>query len=121
MKLQNGNHWLQNEVRHVLRLSRNLISVGKLSDDVHIVTFNDKTWKVSKGSLLVAKGVKVRTLYICVGHIVPYTLIVSIKSECLGIVAAVEQGEQIATIDFDTTLWHNRLGHMSEKGMKLPH
>ena len=24
-------------------------------------------------------------------------------------------------MDFDTTLWHNRLGHMSEKGMKVLH
>ena len=33
----------------------------------------------------------------------------------------VEQGEQIAAMDFDTTLWHNKLGHMSEKGMKVLH
>ena len=34
-------------------------------------------------------------------------------------VATVEQGEQTITIDFDTMLWHNRLGHMSEKSMKV--
>ena len=36
-------------------------------------------------------------------------------------IAVVEQGEQIVAVDFDTTLWYNRLGHMSEKGLKVLH
>ena len=42
IKLQNGNHWLIYEVRHVPRLSRNLISVGKFNDEGYVVTSNDK-------------------------------------------------------------------------------
>ena len=102
-------------------MSRNLISVGQLSDEGCVVTFNDKNWKVSKGSLVVEKGVKVGTLYLCTDHIVPSTLIDSEKNECSGTISAIEQGEQIVAIDFDTTLWHKRLGHMSEKGMKVLH
>ena len=64
---------------------------------------------------------KVGTLYLCTGHIVPSTLIVSEENECSGNIDIVEQGEQIAAVDSDTTLWHNRLGHMSEKGMKVLH
>lgn len=64
---------------------------------------------------------KVGTLYLCTGHIVPSTLIVSEKNERSGTIAAVEHGEQIAAVDFDTILWHNRIWHMSEKGMKLIH
>ena len=64
---------------------------------------------------------KVGTLYLFRSHIVPSTLIVSKKNECSGTIAAVEQGKQIATINYDTTLWHNRLGHMSEKFMKALH
>ena len=45
-KLQNENHWLLHEVRHVPRLGRNLISAGQLGDDGCVVTFNDKNWKV---------------------------------------------------------------------------
>ena len=119
--MQNENHWLLHEVRHVPTLSRNLISVGQLGDEGCVVTFTDNNWKVSKGSLVVAKGVKVGTLYLCIGHIVPSTLIVSKKNECSGIVAIVEKGEQIAVVDSDTALWHNKLGHMSEKGMKVLH
>ena len=71
-------------------LSRNLISVGQLDDEGCVLTFNDKNWKVLKGSLVVAKGVIVGSLYLCTGHIVPSTLIVLAKNECLGIIAIVE-------------------------------
>ena len=30
-------------------------------------------------------------------------------------------GEQIVVVDSDIALWHNRLGYMSEKGMKVLH
>ena len=69
IKLQNVKHWLLHEVRHVARLSRNLISIGELNDEGYIVTFNDKSWKVSKGSLVVEKGVKVETLYLCTSQL----------------------------------------------------
>ena len=52
-------------MRHVPRLSSNLISVGQLGDEGCVVSFNDKNWKVSKGSLVVENGVKVGTLYLC--------------------------------------------------------
>ena len=48
-------------------------------------------------------------------------LIVSEANECSGTIATVEQGEQLANVDSNTTLWHNRLGQMSEKGMKVLH
>ena len=64
---------------------------------------------------------KVGTLYLSTGHIVPSTLIVSEENEYSGTIVAVEQGEQIVVVDSDTTLWHKRLGHMSEKGMKVLH
>ena len=50
IKFQNGNNWLLHEVRHVPRLSRNLISARQLADEGFVVTFNDKNLKVSKGS-----------------------------------------------------------------------
>ena len=53
---------------------------------------------------------KLGTLYICIGHTIPSSLIVSEKNDCSGIVVAVEQGEQTVVVDFETTLWHNKLG-----------
>ena len=79
IKLQNGNHWLLHEVRYVPRLSRNSISTRKLDDEGCVVTFNDKNLKISKGSLVVAKG-----------HTIPSTLIISKKNECSGQVVGVE-------------------------------
>ena len=114
INLQHGNHWLLHEVKDVPRLSRNLISTRQLDDEGCVFTFHDKNWKVSKGSLVVEKGVKVGTLYLCTGHIVPSTLIVSEKNECLKTISIVEQGEQtivvaeqgeqIVVLDSKTTL-----------------
>ena len=74
-----------------------------------------------KRFLVLEKGVKVGTLYICIGHIVPSTLIILEKNECSRIFVAVEKGEQIATINSNTVLWHNNHWHMSEKCMKVFH
>ena len=48
IKLQNENHWLLHEVRHVLMLNRNLISLGQLDDEGCVVTFNDKIGRFQK-------------------------------------------------------------------------
>jgi hypothetical protein len=57
--------------------------------------------KVSKGSLEIAKGEKVGTLYLCIGNIG-----FSISLDSTGV---------------DTILRHHRLGHMSEKGIEILH
>ena len=62
-------------------------------------TFTDKTWKVTKGALGVAKGEKVGTLYLCKGNI--------------------DSSIALASTRTYTTLWHHRLGNMSEKGMQI--
>ena len=62
-------------MRHLPRLSRNLILVGKPGDEGCVANFNEKNGKVSKGSLVVEKGVKLGTLYLCIGYILS-TLIV---------------------------------------------
>ena len=101
IKQKNGNQWLLKEVRHVPELRRNLISTGQLGSEGCVTTFTDKIWKVTKGSMVVAKGEKVGTLYLCTGSI-DYSL-------------------SLASTSVDTTLWHYRLGHMSEKGMQILH
>ena len=57
--------------------------------------------KLTNRSLVIAKGEKVRTLYLCTGN----------------------TGSSISLdyIGMDTTLWHHRLEHMSEKGMQILH
>ena len=101
VKQKNGNQWLLKEVRHVLDLKKNMISIGQLGGEGCVTTFTDKTWKVTKGALVIAKGEKVGTLYLCNGI-----------SNFVN--ALTSKGA-------DATLWHHRLGHMSEKGMKILH
>jgi hypothetical protein len=97
----NGNQWLLKEVRHVPYLRKNLISMGKLESEGCIYTFTDKAWKVTKGSLVITKGEKVGTLYLCTGN--------------------VDSSTFLSSIGVDTTLWHHRLRNMSEKGMHVLH
>lgn len=80
------------------RLKRNLISVGQLDDDGHVVTFTDGLCKISKGAMVVARGMKLGTLYMTTNN--------------NNAVAVANQKE-------DSHLRHRRLGHMSEKGMKV--
>jgi hypothetical protein len=69
IKKRNGNKWLLKEVRHVPYLRKNIISTGKLASEGYISIFTDKVWKVTKGSLVIAKGENVGTLCLCTGNI----------------------------------------------------
>jgi hypothetical protein len=88
-------------VRNVPDLRKNLISTRQLASEGCISIFTDKVWKVTKGSLVIAKGEKVGTLYLCTGNTNSYI--------------------SLASTEVDTTLWNHRLGHMSEKGMQILH
>jgi hypothetical protein len=101
IKQRNGNQWLLKEVRHVPDLRKNLISTGQLASEGCISIFIDKTWKVIKGSLVIAKGEKVGTLYLCTGN--------------------TDSSFSLASTGVDTTLWHQKLGCMSEMGMQILH
>jgi hypothetical protein len=68
IKQSNGNQWLLKEVRHVPYLRKNLIPTGQLASESFISIFTDKTWKVIKVSLVIAKGEKVGTLYLCTSN-----------------------------------------------------
>jgi hypothetical protein len=101
IKKKNGNYWLLKEVRHVPDLKKNIISIGNLESEGCISIFTDKEWKVTKGSLVIAKGEKVGTLYLCTGNI--------------------DSSISLASAGVDTTLSHHRLGHVNEKRMKIVH
>ncbi|GKA57889.1 hypothetical protein Tco_0757077 [Tanacetum coccineum] len=87
------------DVRYIPGLKRRLISVEQLDEEGYHVGFGDQKWKVTKGSLVVARRNKRRSMYM-----------VEIPSDGIN-----------ATIDGrgNATLWHQRLRHMSEKGMKI--
>ena len=57
-----GLFWLLEKVRHIPDLRRNLIFVGQLDDEGHAILFVGGTWKVTKGTRVLARGKKTSTL-----------------------------------------------------------
>ena len=96
--LPNGFVWLLEKVRHIPDLRRNLISVGQLDDEGHVILFVGGTWKVIKGARVLARGKKTGTLYMT---------------------SSPRDTIAVANASTDTSLWHRRLSHMSEKEMKM--
>ncbi|XP_073119675.1 uncharacterized protein [Henckelia pumila] len=93
------------EVRHVKGLTNNLLSLGKL-DDIGCKTRIEKgIIKIVKGALVAMKAKKVAAnLYVLLGETHKETKLA---------VASIGSGEE------STVLWHRKLGHMSEQGMKM--
>ena len=96
--LPDGSVWLLEKVRHIPDLRRNLISVGQFNDEGHAILFVGGVWKVTKGARVLAREKKTGTLYMTSS---PRDTIV------------------VANASTNTSPWHRRLGHMSEKGMKM--
>ena len=63
LKFQQGSSFTLKNVRHVPKLTKSLISSGQLDDGGYTTTFGDNSWKIIKGSLVVACGTKSGTLY----------------------------------------------------------
>ncbi|KAG8488852.1 hypothetical protein CXB51_016759 [Gossypium anomalum] len=91
------------DVRHVLELKRNLISLSTLDSKGYRYIAESGVLKISKGSIVMMKGQrKTAKLYVLQGSTV--TRDVAVASSSL-------------SDDDITKLWHMRLGHMSENGM----
>lgn len=99
LKTSLGTSWTLKDVRYIPGLKKMLISVGQLDKEGYRVTFGNEQWKVIKGNLVVARGEKKGTLYI--------------------VEQSSYEANAVADVIGSSTLWHQRLGHMSEKGMKL--
>ena len=96
--LPKGSVWLLEKVQHIPNPRRNLISVGQLDDEGYAILFVGGTWKVTKEARVLVCGKKTGTLYMT-----------SSPRDTVG----------VAEASTDTSLWHHRLGHTSEKGMKM--
>ncbi|RVW31737.1 Retrovirus-related Pol polyprotein from transposon TNT 1-94 [Vitis vinifera] len=80
--------------------SAKAIGMGDLDDEGFYNTFRDSQWKLTRGSMAIAKGNKSSSLYLMQARVID---------------------SSINAVDDDSTfeLWHNRLGHMSEKGLMI--
>eukprot|EP00253_Pinus_taeda_P019972 PITA_19972 len=88
-------------VRHVPDLKKNLISLGVLDSDGYKFTGQNGVLKVFKGALVVMKAEKVGNIYRLKGSTQTNEATIASEKET------------------STRLWHQRLGHMSEKGLQI--
>lgn len=98
LKTNIGSTFVLQNVKHAPDIPINLISVGQLdADDYHNDLCNGQ-WKLTKGSLILARGRKHSNLYVTQGSIL---------------------GDSINLVESETLseLWHKRLSHMSERGI----
>ncbi|KAH9678917.1 hypothetical protein KPL71_025907 [Citrus sinensis] len=90
------------EVRHVPELKRNLISLGILDQMGCIIKMKSGVMKIIRGSMVIMKGAKNNGLYVLQGIAITGDVSVSTSMN-----------------PNKTLMWHMRLGHMSERGMKI--
>ena len=98
LETNTGCKLLLKDVRHVPDMRLHLISTGTLDEEGYHNYFGDGKWKLSRNSLIVAKGKKMG-LYMSQAKVI--------------------KGEVNAIEDCSTDLWHKRLGHLSEKGLGI--
>ncbi|MCQ7691305.1 hypothetical protein NP199_24620 [Salmonella enterica] len=63
IKINLGCKLVLKDVRHVVDLRLNLISIGRLDNEDYDSRFHKGQWKLSKGSLVITNGKKCHTLY----------------------------------------------------------
>ncbi|KAH9782240.1 hypothetical protein KPL71_008811 [Citrus sinensis] len=100
LKMYDGMVRELTQVRHVPKLKKNLISIGMLDQTGCVIKAENGSLKVIRGSIVIMKSTKQNGLYVLNGH------------TTVGEASVTEKSEDKAR------LWHLRLGHMSERGLK---
>ena len=94
-----GYQLMLRDVRHVSDLRLNLMFEIALDKEGFQNYFSNGKWKLTKGTVVVARREACCTLYKTLGKI-------------------CKNGLNVAT-DFSPSLWHRKLGYMSEKGLQI--
>ena len=59
-------------------MKRNLMSTAKLGDGGCLSTFEEMWWKITNGALVIAKGYRIGTFYLCPHNIDYFISVASI-------------------------------------------
>ncbi|KAE8713996.1 hypothetical protein F3Y22_tig00110202pilonHSYRG00134 [Hibiscus syriacus] len=103
LKMYDGTIKVVRDVRHLKGLKKNLLSYGLLDNNASKIETRKGIIKVFRGALVVLKGENIAAnLYM-------------LKGETL-----LEAEASVASCSsYSAILWHKKLGHMSEQGMKV--
>ena len=80
IKLNNGNEWMLKYVRHIPSMKINMISTGKFGDSGFVSMFGKTWWKISEKELVISKGDRIGTLYLCPHNTNYYIVVASIET-----------------------------------------
>jgi hypothetical protein len=103
-------------VLHIPKLARSLISISKLDDAGVNTVFGKNTCKMVRGEMVLMRGFRCGTLYKFLGS--TYT------NGCNSSIVPKKknEGDKINIVpEKKTMLWHQRLGHIVEKGLRTLH
>jgi hypothetical protein len=109
LKLQGGRIRTLLGVLHIPALARNLIFVSKMDDAGVKIVFEKDTCKMVWGALVLMWGVWIGTLYKLLGS--------TVIDGCNSFVVPESGAENLVVSGEKTMLWHQRLGHIGEKGL----
>nr|GFC18222.1 retrovirus-related Pol polyprotein from transposon TNT 1-94 [Tanacetum cinerariifolium] len=103
LQLKYGSSFVLHNVRYILELKRNLISLGTLEKEGYTVKLQSGKIKVINGSRVVLSGTRRdNCVYSLDGHAVAGELNASVKEK-----------------DSLAQVWHKRMGHISELGLRV--
>ena len=94
---------------HIHALARNLISIRKMDDAGVKIVFEKDTYKMVRGARVLMRGVRIGTLYKLQGS--------TVVDGCNSSVVLESGAENLVVSRDKTMLWHQRLGHIGEKGL----
>jgi len=113
LKLQGGRIKTLRSVLHIPALTRNLIFVSKLDDVGVKIVFKKDTCKMVEGALVLMWGVRIGTLYKLMGS--------TVIDGCNSFMVPKSGAENLVVFRENTMLWHQRLGHIGEKDLRILH
>eukprot|EP00253_Pinus_taeda_P020178 PITA_20178 len=113
LKFQGGRIRTLPGVLHIPPLARNMIFVSKLDDADVKTVFNKDTYKMVRGALILMQGVWIAALYKLQGS----TTIDGCNSSVVP-----ESGAENLVVSREKIIpWHQRIGHIGEKGLQILH
>jgi hypothetical protein len=99
-------------VLHIPGLAKNLIYVSKMDDAGVKTIFEKETYRMVRGAMVLLKGVQFGTLYKLQGS----TISDGCNSSIVPDIGVEEERTPIVSGE-KVMLWHQRLGHIREKGL----